>query len=60
MDPLPEIEIDCPYCGEPVEVDVDIAETGTLVVDCSVCCRPIELRVTHGPDGQPQVEVVGE
>jgi hypothetical protein len=42
-----EVEIDCPYCGEPLPLAID--ETGgrqqTYVEDCGVCCRPIELTV---------------
>jgi hypothetical protein len=39
-------EVQCPYCGEPIELQVDgsAGEQG-YVEDCSVCCRPIEVRV---------------
>ena len=40
------IETDCPYCGEPLTLEVD--EYGgrrqSYVEDCAVCCRPIEVR----------------
>ncbi len=46
------LESECPYCGEPLELAVD--EFGgrrqTYVEDCVVCCRPIEVRVTVTDD----------
>lgn len=42
------IETDCPYCGEPLTLEVD--EYGgrrqSYVEDCAVCCRPIEVQVS--------------
>jgi len=41
-----EVDVACPYCGEPLTLAVD--ETGgraqTYVEDCAVCCQPIEVR----------------
>jgi hypothetical protein len=38
--------IDCPYCGEPVELAIDTSvEHQDYIEDCSVCCRPIVLSV---------------
>lgn len=38
--------IQCPYCGEMIEIAVDeSAGEQDLIEDCSVCCRPIELRL---------------
>ena len=44
-------EIDCPYCGERIEIAIDgsIAQQ-EYIEDCSVCCRPIELSVTVAND----------
>lgn len=50
-------EIQCPFCGEPTEVELDdeleSAEPGEheLVRDCDVCCRPITVRLRVGADG---------
>lgn len=53
--------IECPFCGEPgeVEVDVDESEPGSheFVQDCAVCCRPWAVRVTVGNDGDVSVSV---
>ena len=39
--------IQCPYCGESIEVQVDTsAGEQNYIEDCQVCCRPIELRLT--------------
>lgn len=49
---LEPLLIDCPYCGETIEVLVDAsAGDQDYVEDCQVCCRPIELRVETGSDG---------
>lgn len=38
--------IQCPYCGETIEIVIDGSiEQQEYVEDCSVCCRPIELSV---------------
>ena len=50
-----EVEICCPYCGEPTVVDVDEVG-GRSVEDCTVCCRPIDVWATVGEDGQPEVD----
>ena len=37
--------IDCPYCGEQVEIYLEPDVGGTLVQDCEVCCNPWRIRV---------------
>ena len=41
-----EFVISCPYCGEDVEIRIEMDVTGTLVHDCEVCCNPWLLRIT--------------
>jgi hypothetical protein len=43
----------CPYCGEPVSVEVDPLGPGseTYTEDCPVCCRPWVVHVTRTEDG---------
>jgi hypothetical protein len=49
--------IDCPYCGERIELLVDgSAGEQEYIEDCPVCCRPILLRVSVGEDGDARVE----
>jgi hypothetical protein len=38
--------IQCPYCGERIELVVDCSvEQQEYIEDCSVCCRPITISV---------------
>jgi Cysteine-rich CPXCG len=38
--------IECPYCGESIDLLVDMSiDHQRYVEDCSVCCRPIEIDV---------------
>lgn len=49
---LDAVMIDCPYCGEPIEILVEPAEEShRYVEDCQVCCRPITVSVQVGIDG---------
>jgi len=44
MEPM---QLICPYCGEPVELDID--ECGgsrqSYIEDCPVCCRPWQVEI---------------
>jgi hypothetical protein len=43
---LPERRINCPYCGEPLTLLLDVsAGEQAYVEDCAVCCRPIECQL---------------
>ena len=44
--------IQCPYCGETFETEIDAsAGSQEYVEDCYVCCRPIVFRVEISADG---------
>jgi len=44
--------VQCPYCGEALELTVDAtAGAQQYVEDCTVCCRPIEVAVAPDADG---------
>ena len=47
------IQLICPYCGEPVELDID--ESGgsrqSYVEDCPVCCQPWQVKVRLDLEG---------
>jgi hypothetical protein len=44
--------IDCPYCGEGFDIDVDCsAGSQRYVEDCPVCCQPIEVATDVDFDG---------
>jgi hypothetical protein len=44
--------VQCPYCGEAFETNVD-ASGGSqeYIEDCQVCCRPIVFHLTVDADG---------
>jgi hypothetical protein len=41
------VESECPYCGEALELTVDesAGKHQSYIEDCVVCCRPIEVQV---------------
>ena len=44
--------IQCPYCGEPFETQVDASAGSTSYIeDCQVCCQPIEISLEVADDG---------
>ncbi len=53
--------IDCPYCGEAIEILIDpsIPEQN-YIEDCQVCCRPITVRVSVDPATGAQVSARAE
>jgi hypothetical protein len=48
-----EVEGICPYCGEPVSVEIDEGVEGEQrqIEDCWVCCRPIEVIAAFDEEG---------
>ena len=58
---LPSTVIDCPYCGEAIELLIDdSAGDQQYIEDCHVCCRPITITVAIDDEGEPQVTVMAE
>ncbi len=50
--------IDCPYCGEPNLLAIDVsAGAQRYVEDCQVCCRPMTVTVSLSTQGLPEVSV---
>ncbi|MET0580629.1 MAG: CPXCG motif-containing cysteine-rich protein [Pseudoxanthomonas sp.] len=50
---MPFETIQCPYCGEPIDLFVDDSvDHQQYIEDCQVCCRPINVSVTAGDDGE--------
>jgi len=61
MNELDPREIDCPYCGETIEVFIDTSELPSRYIeDCQVCCRPINFDVSEDYEGDIAVRVSGE
>jgi hypothetical protein len=46
------VTVQCPYCWEEFEVEVEVGdEPQSFIQDCSVCCRPIQFESVNGEDG---------
>ncbi len=56
-----DFEVECPFCGEPGEIDVEIEDAPpgeqVFVQDCAVCCNPWAVRVHVDAAGEVSVEV---
>ncbi len=48
--------VQCPYCGEEVEIYLEPEIQGTLVQDCEVCCNPWQVTV-YWDSGEQYVDV---
>ena len=56
MSNLDPVQIRCPYCGEQIDIQVEIvSDEQDYVEDCTVCCQPIRLRVARDENGSPSV-----
>lgn len=44
--------VNCPYCGEDIEISIEPDVHGTFVQDCEVCCNPWLVRVSRSTDGR--------
>ncbi|MEO1939067.1 CPXCG motif-containing cysteine-rich protein [Candidatus Thioglobus sp.] len=61
MNELQTHAIDCPYCGEVIEIDIDCSEINqSYIEDCSVCCRPINIVVSIDFNNQVHVSTSHE
>ena len=53
-----EVEVSCPFCGEPNTIAVQAEEDGDeFDQDFSVCCRHLQCRITIRRDGSAEVTV---
>lgn len=58
---LLERAVQCPYCGEAIEVLVELSESPqSYIEDCQVCCRPINFRIVVDTDAEARVSVTSE
>lgn len=49
--------VTCPYCGEEIEIYIELDVRGSYIQDCEVCCNPWMVHVTREHDGEVYVEV---
>lgn len=58
---LDAVTIDCPYCGEPIEILLEPSEDSQRYIEeCQVCCRPITISVTVDEEGGTSVDASSE
>jgi hypothetical protein len=51
MKSIEPTKIDCPYCGEIIELLIDCSiEFQEYIEDCEVCCRPLNLTMQVSED----------
>jgi len=61
VEPVEEIEVRCPWCGEPTSIAADLSgEERVFVEDCVVCCRPIRLETELDEQGRLHAEAFAE
>jgi hypothetical protein len=61
LNELDEKSVECPYCGESIDVLIDESDAGqSYIEDCQVCCRPIIFHIGEDPDGCANVIVRAE
>lgn len=61
MNQLIEKSVGCPYCGETIEVLIDVADLDQQYIeDCQVCCKPIIFLVSESMSGELMVNVYSE
>lgn len=61
MNQLEARKVQCPYCGESIEVLIDASVPHqNYIEDCQVCCRPINFDVSVDQDGDLAIFVANE
>ena len=56
------LSADCPYCGEPNELEIDpsAGRRQSYTEDCQVCCRPWVVKVRILGAGEASVRLYAE
>jgi uncharacterized Zn finger protein len=61
MSQLIQEHVNCPYCGESIEVLIDQEEAGQQYIeDCQVCCKPITFSISTSMNGDLSISVHDE
>ena len=61
MNQLTEKAIDCPYCGETINVLIDSSDIDQQYIeDFQVCCKPINFLVSENMGGELDVNVYSD
>lgn len=58
MNAIENISRSCPYCGEPIDLQIDCSVANQeYIEDCQVCCKPMQVSVDVASSDGPVVEV---
>jgi hypothetical protein len=61
MNELESKAVDCPYCGESIDILIDCSvPQQSYIEDCQVCCRPINVNISIDVDDEISVVVSSE
>ena len=61
MNSIEPVTVQCPYCGEWIDITVDCSLSDQdYIEDCQVCCRPINVGVKIDDGSSPEVIVRAE
>jgi len=61
MNILETISVQCPSCGEVMELQVDCEEGNQEITEeCPVCDRPLTIVVTVSDNGVSSVEILAD
>ncbi|MDH5612019.1 MAG: CPXCG motif-containing cysteine-rich protein [Gammaproteobacteria bacterium] len=61
MNALEARNIQCPYCGESINILIDCSiPEQSYIEDCPVCCRPINLNTSINQDGKLSLIITHE
>ncbi len=56
-----EKSVQCPYCGESIELLIDLSvPQQSYTEDCQVCCRPIIVSVDVDSNGGVEILATSE
>jgi hypothetical protein len=55
------VEVNCPYCGETLELLIDTSQKDqSYVEDCQVCCKPMKVHAEVDEEGAATASVSQE
>ena len=61
MDVEVNVRVQCPFCGQYVELTVDTStESQRFSTECEVCCRPFEVAAECRPGEVLGIDVYAE
>jgi hypothetical protein len=61
MDLLNYESVQCPYCWQSFEVEVDgSVEEQSYIEDCQVCCQPVQINVRSAAGEVVSIEALAE